>query len=217
MAIAPPRIDNDAYYTPPGPVRQILQVLKDMTGLNPGSTVLEPSCGGGNIIHEVITKLGVDEANVTGVDVSDRGFAGIRALHPGVKLHHRSVLDDPPIRSDMTRDLGSMCYRRDFDLCIGNPPYGDDLPELFVRKLMALQNCYTIAFLLRLNWLGSVRRNDLHRRFPPRVYVLSKRPSFSDNGKTDGCEYAWFVWTRYADGGHIEVLPPYEPQAGLFE
>jgi hypothetical protein len=37
------------------------------------------------------------------------------------------------------------------------------------------------------------------------VYVLSKRPSFSGNGKTDATAYAWFLFGP-GRGGRWQVL-----------
>jgi len=214
--MAKKRIDKDAYYTPAGAIRSILPILRGEYGVSEADTVLEPSCGGGNIIHEVVRGLGIDGDRVTGVDVSDRGFAGIHALHTGVYLCEADFL---------TWEFGEMA--EPFGLCIGNPPYGDDLPEKFIRRIMAERMAYVTAFLLRLNWLGSQKRSELHRELMPDVYVLSDRPSFTGGG-SDGCEYAWFVWTlpgRTYPGrpgpaprkyGSIRVLPPYVEQVGLF-
>ncbi len=38
--------------------------------------------------------------------------------------------------------------------------------------------CKTVAFLLRLNFLGADERSDFWREYPPDIYVLPNRPSF---------------------------------------
>lgn len=72
-----------------------------------------------------------------------------------------------------------------------------------------------IAFLLRLNFLGSKDRRDWWQtRMPTALYVLTPRPKFlmrdgsevlGKNGKpgTDSCEYAWFVWSHSYAGIHV--------------
>lgn len=87
---------------------------------------------------------------------------------------------------------------------VTNPPYA--LAEEFIRK--SIQIAPVVAMLLRLNWLGSQKRVAFLREYPPSVYVLPRRPSFTGGG-TDACEYAWFVWRKYWAGNpEIRVLNP---------
>lgn len=82
----------------------------------------------------------------------------------------------------------------DFALVIANPPYSK--AQEFVDKMLREQGQDTIvAALLRLNFLGSQKRHDwwLEHR-PDALRVLSKRPSFTGDGKTDSTEYAWYIW-----------------------
>lgn len=83
-----------------------------------------------------------------------------------------------------------------YELVIGNPPFND--AEAHVRHAMSL--AYPgghVAFLLRLALLESAARIPFWEEFPARrVYVLSQRPSFTGNGKTDSCAYAFFVWRK---------------------
>lgn len=74
-------------------------------------------------------------------------------------------------------------------VCLTNPPYS--LAMEFVQH--AMKHAHVVAMLLRLNFLGSEGRAEFFRAHPPSVYVLPNRPSFV-NGRTDACEYAWFVW-----------------------
>jgi hypothetical protein len=63
------------------------------------------------------------------------------------------------------------------DLCITNPPY--DIATDFLTK--SLQEARCVAYLLRINYLGSAKRRDfLSRNRPSHLYVLSERPSFVD-------------------------------------
>lgn len=92
---------------------------------------------------------------------------------------------------------------------IGNPPYLE--AEAHVRHALSLlEPDGVLAFLLRINFLASIKRTaGLWEDHPPEyVYVLDQRPSFKTGyridkktGKkvkvtTDACEYAVFVWRK---------------------
>lgn len=80
-----------------------------------------------------------------------------------------------------------------YDLIITNPPFS--LALEFLQK--SLQEAKTVIYLLRLNFLGSQIRHDFWTLNPPtHLFVLSKRPSFTEDGGTDSVEYAWFCWDR---------------------
>jgi len=95
----------------------------------------------------------------------------------------------------------------EYDVVIGNPPYC--LAKEFVKKSFEIvnKNKFEIIMLLRINFLGSQDRHDFWQKFPVNdIYVLSKRPSFAENGKdTDATEYAFFVWNG-SDEQHIYVI-----------
>ncbi len=77
-----------------------------------------------------------------------------------------------------------------FHLCVMNPPFSKAME--FAQK--ALSHCAVVCMLQRLCWLASGERADWLRKYPPGVYVLPNRPSFTGDGRTDGQDYAWFVW-----------------------
>lgn len=79
------------------------------------------------------------------------------------------------------------------DLVVTNPPYRLAL-EFIKSYLLWAEGKKEGAFLLRLNFLGSQKRASFFKQHPPDVYVLPKRPSFTEDGGTDACEYAWFLW-----------------------
>jgi hypothetical protein len=65
----------------------------------------------------------------------------------------------------------------------------------------ALDCSLDVFMLLRLNFLASKKRQEWWRRNPPAaLFVLSERPSFTDNGKTDATDYAWFYWGKIHKG-----------------
>ena len=81
-----------------------------------------------------------------------------------------------------------------YDIIFGNPPYS--LAEEFIRKgISELEQGGYLVFLLRLAFLESRKRVPFYKEFPPKeVSVLSRRPSFYGNGKTDATAYALFIW-----------------------
>lgn len=94
--------------------------------------------------------------------------------------------------------------RRSYDLIMGNPPYGGthrDLAEMFVRTSIAmLEDDGVLIFLLRSAFLeGQNRGKNLFSQCkyrPSDIYQLSRRPSFTGNGKTDSTAYSAFVWNK---------------------
>lgn len=79
------------------------------------------------------------------------------------------------------------------DVIITNPPYS--LAQEFVTK--ALGEADVVIMLLRLGFLESMKRWEWWQENPlSSLLVLSKRPSFTEDGKTDGSGYAWFVWDK---------------------
>jgi hypothetical protein len=109
-------------------------------------------------------------------------------------------------------DFLAMGHIGGFDVAIGNPPFC--LADRFIGA--CLERARVVAFLLRLNVLGSLKRFRLWQRHPADVYVLADRPSFTEDGGTDMAEYAWFVWGQCGTHGRIRVLGPPET-ADLFD
>ena len=84
-------------------------------------------------------------------------------------------------------------YQGEVDLVLTNPPYSIAID--FVKK--ALTIAPTVVMLLRLGFLGSKKRHQFFLDNPPAaLYILSSRPSFTGDNKTDSSDYAWFVWDK---------------------
>ena len=129
------------------------------------SNVLEPCAGSGSILSVLRER----NAKSYAWDAEPRG--------EGISAIDFLAIDIPPC----------------FDLIITNPPFSkaqaivDKARSLLVKDGMA-------AMLLRLAFLESQSRADWWRSWmPERIYVLSKRPSFTGGG-TDSAAYAWFIW-----------------------
>lgn len=102
-------------------------------------------------------------------------------------------------------DLQEMIEVKDFlkgppdythDAIITNPPFS--LAQEFIER--SLLTVDTTVMLLRLSFLGAQKRHHFLRRHTPDVHILSKRPSFTEDGGTDSAEYAWFAWHPKAEG-----------------
>ena len=92
-------------------------------------------------------------------------------------------------------------------LIIGNPPFS--LHEAHVRAaLQWMEPGDQLAFLLRLNALGSHERVSLWANSPlVDVATIVPRPSFNGGAGTDGTEYALFRWIKGYEGPRL-LTPP---------
>jgi hypothetical protein len=181
------RCPDDFYETPTWCVRRLL----DRVWLpRRGATYLEPAAGHGAIIKAVDT-----------YDASPVGWTAIELRHES-KQYLAGLVDGPDLFMgiDFLRGDFVGC---DWDVCITNPPYS--LAMEFIQEALPL--AYFVVMLLRLNFLGSLKRSSFFRSEMPDVYVLPNRPSFT-GGPTDATEYAWFVWTpsRGRSTGRIGIL-----------
>jgi hypothetical protein len=74
-----------------------------------------------------------------------------------------------------------------------NPPFS--CAEGFATH--AIDHSRITYLLLPLNFLASKTRIPFWKRNPLyTLFPLSNRPSFTDDGKTDFTDYAWFCWVQ---------------------
>lgn len=163
------RRENDAYYTPAWCVRALLKNVN-----LPGGEWLEPAYGGGAIVKTVKSLRG--DVRWTVCDCDEKALLPFAAKSPNWILGRYTS--------------EGLVYPKSFKVVITNPPFDQTLD--FVKG--AMKDGKIVVMLLRLNWLASKARNRFLLDNPPSVYVLPKRPCFTGDGKTDSCEYAWFVW-----------------------
>lgn len=91
------------------------------------------------------------------------------------------------------RDFFKWTFDRRYDFVVTNPPYS--LAMEFISRSLSLSDC--VVMLLPLSFLASTkRRNWWMTHGLTALWVLSKRPSFTGDGKTDATDYAWFVWDQ---------------------
>ena len=150
----------------------------------PYGTILEPGAGNGNII---------------------------KALREKGYTNHITAIELRKDESDRLTDLADRTIIADFltyesnqkyDVIIGNPPY--TLAQEFIdRSLDLLNPGGRLIFLLRTNFLESKKRFSWWQDKPPtKLFVLSKRPSFTGKG-TDATSYSWFIWEKSKYTGQI--------------
>lgn len=102
---------------------------------------------------------------------------------------------------------GQVAYLRDVvdpHVCISNPPYRDAFT--IVRNLVAHRVAWATVMLLPVGFLTSARRRDFLTEYPPDVYILPDRPSFTSDGRVSNQDYAWFVWGSAGGGGRFHHL-----------
>lgn len=127
-------------FTPPDLIVRILEVLP----VKP-SRILDPACGNGNFLAEVVTRW--PEAEVVGFDIDPRSLATAQARVPSARLALGDAL--------------AMPVRPEFDLVIGNPPFAAAFKggpaRIAARSLhKSASGCFDLAvpFIERsVNWL----------------------------------------------------------------
>lgn len=150
----------------------------------------EPAVGEGNIIHVVEKMLPCPERKWSAADIRE---VTLRDSLSELRL------DEPIAQCDFINQFPGYF---EYDVIITNPPYS--LALEFVKKSIKMAD--TVAMLLRLAFLSSLERQELHREFPADVFILPRRPSFTGDGRSDVGEYAWFVWDKRSAGGRWSVL-----------
>lgn len=182
-----PSDPDGQYLTPVGLATQIVQTVLPACGVDRPRKILEPAVGFGVFLKPL--RQAFPLAEIVGVD--------LRSL----ALRQAAVLD-------VVFELGDFLdaeYLEHHDLVIGNPPYEHALE--FCRKALVLAP--TVVFILRLGFLASIKRHPFWASSPPaRVYVVSKRPSFTGDGGTDQTDYCVVCWRAGINETTLHWLPP---------
>lgn len=96
----------------------------------------------------------------------------------------------PTTYSEIMEHKDFFDWNDNVDLILTNPPFS--LLPRFAEH--SIKHANTVMFLLRINYLGSIKRQKWWQDNPlAALHVISKRPSFTGGG-TDATEYAWFIW-----------------------
>lgn len=167
--------------------------------IHPG-TVIDPAAGEGNLLLAARCAGLPQTYPFVGYELDHERALNLRARLPWVQVFEQDYLTSrvmaPP------------------SLFISNPPYSH--AQEFVSKMLADAGRDTItAVLLRLNFLGARKRHTWWKHDIPRplIRVLSARPSFTGDGKTDATEYAWFIWAPVSTTDQLRDLDWYMGEA----
>ncbi len=89
-----------------------------------------------------------------------------------------------------------------------NPPF--KLAEAFVRKALAeVKPGGEVWALLRLAFLESKERYPFwQEHHADALHVFSKRPSFTDNGRSDQTAYVWIGWNIDGASAGVHIIAP---------
>lgn len=188
------RVDLDAYQTPPALAREIVAVLaKRLRLFRP--EIIEPSAGTGAFVRACREQW--PAAHITAVDVDSRHEAACVAA--GANLF--DAREWTAYAGDLAR-VGRHPGAPPRRLIVGNPPYRE--AEAHVEAgLRALSPGEHLAFLLRLNLLGSRARVSFWKEHPATwIAPVVPRPSFTGTG-SDATEYAVFCWRAGRRGTRV--------------
>jgi hypothetical protein len=173
---------RDAYLTPYPLALAICVRLRDDWGLNP-SVVVEPSAGRGAFVRAAREVW--PGARIIAIDVDERSRGP--CLRAGASSFIRASWPK------VARLLAG--YRGGSLLIVGNPPYRQAQRHIDAAREQLIPGD-ALAFLLRLNFLGSTGRADWWREARDFAHLdpIAPRPSFRDGKGSDATEYAAFGW-----------------------
>lgn len=186
-------------------------VESDLVNL-PGGVWIEPCAGSGQIISAVNERR--DDINWIICELNEKHDASLRRVIDG-------RFGDFIGATDEILEYGDF-VSRDWkipkaDVLIMNPPF--TLTMQFLKA--AFKRAEWVVCLQRQALFGSKERSSILSKHCPDVYQLPWRPSFRLDGKTDSCEYCWFVWPpssfpRIRRSGKIAMLDMPQGQGELF-
>lgn len=181
----------DTYLTPPWIVRRLLEVYTP-----PGLHWFDPCAGEGAIIRTV--QQGVPNVRWTANEIRSTCHPKLLSVLPEAQ-----VVTGDFLQFESKHFYPLLLPELRFDVILTNPPF------LYAQEFIELscQWAKTVAMLLRLNFLGSLKRNAWLKEHTPDIYVIPDRPSF-DGDSADSVVYAWFVWDvdKPQTKGQYEIL-----------
>lgn len=167
------RKESDFYITPVNTIINFLEHYKLKDG-----NILEPSAGNGNFL-KVIKDLGYKN-NITACELRQEEYNNLNTYANDIYIG----------------DFLTYKPNKSFKTIIGNPPYS--LAMEFINHCFKIADKDTeIIMLLRTAFLESKKRYGFWLQHPVNgLYVLSQRPSFLGNGKSDATCYSFFIWNN---------------------
>lgn len=141
------------------------------------SRILEPCAGDGAIIHALSQVLYMKL--YTAIDIMPINACKLEAFAYASREYIRVLAPMSFLNYDT---------REGHKICITNPPF-TIWEDICKHSLKQSEHTF---LLLRLGVLGSQKRYKFWQECKPDIYILSYRPSFTNDGKTDSDYYAWF-------------------------
>lgn len=176
------RIKADAYMTPPDLAMAITERVWASNSYLGTWEVVEPSAGRGAFVAAARRVL--DRTVILAVDSNARYKPACKAAGADGFVHGKWQEVAPRWAAARTADHA---------LVIGNPPYSQAAQHV-AATLANLRDGDVLAYLLRINFLGSKKRLGFWRDHPAtRIIPIVPRPSFHGGG-SDATEYAVFMW-----------------------
>ncbi len=165
--------------------------LLDFAPIDTNVMVLDPCCGGGNIVKALRDR----RMAAFGMDLFDRGAPHFLGCH--------DFIGDQRALLEAAEDL-SIFFNPPFSYQDGAIVRG--LAERFIRRAIDVAT-HQVAALLPLKWLGSGARYRLFAAHPPTgIYVMCERPSMPPGDKIDELgddafargkvDYMWLLWDK---------------------
>jgi len=146
--------------------------------------ILDPCGGNGNF--GLVLRNHYEENIIDVIEIREEERVGLHKIYDDVRIGN--CLD----------------YKTHYDVVITNPPYSI-AKEIITHYLDIIKPRETIM-LLRVPFLESDKRYKFWQEHPVnKLYVLSKRPSFRGNKKTDATAYGFFIWDN-SDKQEIKVI-----------
>lgn len=178
------RMPNDYYVTP---VDEIIKFINIYGRGFINGKILDPAAGGD--LHNPMSYFNALKTCGYGCDTLD-----IR----------------PDSRAEKIEDYLKSDCKGQYDTIITNPPFSLAL-DYIGKGLDDVREGGHVIYLLRLNFLGSEKRNPFFiKNMPKAMVVHSHRMSFTSDGHTDSIEYAHFIWGKKPTGKPTELyLLPY--------
>lgn len=178
------RIPSDNYATPPAiakwTVDRCQQISEKYCGKpNAKLTMLEPGCGDNAPFCRYASSLGMNAFAVDSRPVPKRSSV---TVFPETNF------------LDMPGEASAAIYGQRYDVIATNPPFIFGI-EFIIRCLDILSPRGVAAFNMKLSFISTQGRYKFFDERPPsEIHVLSKRPSYAFNGRTDSAEYCVLFW-----------------------
>lgn len=176
--------ERDDFYATPAWTTKLL--LDKLDGLDRFSHIVEPACGEGEIIAELIGR-GAERDQITGLELDRVRAETCAARFPGVRVENVNALTDMWDAAGQGADFTPTPSER--TLVVTNPPFVHAM-EFVKLGLAIIQRGGVSAMLLRLAFLESQTRRTFHLEHRARILVLPKRPSFCHSFKCNGSRTA---------------------------